>query len=102
MLILDLSSSVLFSLVACLSASASFVNPSYPPSISGLSPSLNSCSLATNLANLVLANIASPKPSLPTTVPSFLLASGLKLKTRSFISSKVLSPSALLVCLDLT
>ena len=63
--------------------------------------------LATNLANLVLANIYSPKPFLPTVVPSALLASGLKpLPTRPIIlsvtSCKIKSDSSLLTALDFT
>ena len=57
--------------------------------------------LATILANLVLANIDSPKPSGPTTDPSALVASGLKLKRRNKASSIILSPCSLLVCFDL-
>ena len=51
---------------------------SVPPSMLfcclAFSPSLNKAFLASSLANLVLANIASPKPCIPTGFPSALLA----------------------------
>jgi hypothetical protein len=57
------------------------------------SASIANCFLASNLAKLVLAKINSPNPDGPTVVPSFLLASGLKLKILKVISSIAKSPS---------
>ena len=66
------------------------------------SPSLNKAFLASSLANLVLANMSSPKPLIPTGFPSDLLASGLKLSILSVKLSIALSDSALVVVLLLT
>ena len=66
-----------------------------------LSASIAKSLFASNLPNLVLANIDSPKPSTPTIDPSALLLSGLKFKSLSATLSIILSPSALLSCLDL-
>ena len=62
--------------------------------------------LASSLPKLVLANINSPKPSLPTLSPFLgpfsLIASGLKLRSLITIESIASAYSALLIVLDLT